>query len=60
MAKALNTLEAKIFEDGTIEQKVAALEDTAESLLNRHEQALEMTPELSFWFIPHIHGPHGY
>jgi len=61
MARSLNSKEAEIFSEEILAtRKFPILGDTAESLLKRREEALQLTPELSFWFGDHLRGFHGF
>lgn len=61
MARSLNSKEAEIFSEEIVAtRKFPILGDTAESLLKRREEALELTPELGFWFGDYMRGFHGF
>jgi hypothetical protein len=61
MARSLNSKEAEIFsEEIRATRKFPILGDTAESLLKRREEALELSPELGFWFGDHLRGFYGF
>ena len=57
MARSLNTEEAEIFTEAILATlKFPILADSAESLLKRHDEEMEMTPELGLWFGDHFPG----
>jgi hypothetical protein len=61
MARSLNSKEAEIFSEEIVATcKFPILGDTAESLLKRREEALQLTPELGFWFGDYLRGFHGF
>jgi len=61
MARSLNTKEAEIFSEEIVAtRKFPIMGDTAESLLKRREEALQLTPELGFWFGDYLRGFHGF
>ena len=61
MARSLNTKEAEVFSEEILAtRKFPILGDTAESLQKRRNEALELTPELGFWFGDHLLGSHGF
>ena len=61
MARSLNSEEAEIFSEEILAtRKFPLLGDTAETLLRRRDEALDMTPELGFWFGDHSHGFQGF
>lgn len=61
MARSLNSKEAEIFgEEILATRKFPILGDSAENMLKRREQALELTPELGIWFGDYLRGFHGF
>ena len=60
MARALKPQEAQVFEDAALQiDNFASLHDSAEDLLKRREEPLELTSEASFWFAAHFPGSNG-
>ncbi|HWD93701.1 MAG TPA: hypothetical protein VG938_15275 [Verrucomicrobiae bacterium] len=58
MARALNWEEAALFEDAISPERKFALEcgGSLESLTERRDEELELTPESAFWFGVHFPG----
>jgi len=57
MARALNIEEAEVFKDAISPERQYPLESgSLESLMERRDEELELTPESAFWFGVHFPG----
>lgn len=61
MARSLNLEEADVFnQDILATRKFPLINDSAEGLLKRRDNTLELTAELARWFGEHFPGARGF